>query len=290
MNSHRFAWRPSACFIFAVAAILDSTPALAQREAKIYAVTKWDGGCAGSTRNSWDNMADAWYDEITNTGVSVLGTCIFGHCNEAYARDGRRVNGSVINSKFADANVVSWGNDSPYLDDADAALVAWHGSESGNDYEGSMRVNEAGGGNCTLLRSEMAIGNTDLEFLHLSSCNSMDDNQWPHWWKAFAGAHQVDGFHGFMWIGQGRVSDYRDFADDAFHESLADAWLDNLYVEDVSGSDDQCPVAYAVGADRDDVARRMATERYNNVKSRPTIGHWMAIYFSGCNPQNAGRL
>ena len=285
--------RSIVCIVGAIAlgTAIATRPVSAQREAKIYAVTTWDAGCPGSKRSWWDNMADAWYDEITRVGFSILGQCALGHCGDAYKRDGRRVNGDVINSKFADASVVSWGNDASYLDDADAALVAWHGSESGDDYNGSMRVNEAGSGNCTLARSEMRIGNTDLEFLHLSSCNSMDNNQWGAWWKAFGGAHQVDGFHGFMWIGEGHVDDYEDFADDAFSENIADAWLDNMYITDVSGSFDQCPVAYGVGKNYADVVSRMNSEQYDKVwSSNPTVGHWRATYFSGCNPQNAGAL
>jgi hypothetical protein len=137
----------------------------------------------------------------------------------------------------------------------------------------------------------MRIGNSDLEFLHLSSCNSMDANQWPDWWRAFGRAHQVDGFHGFMWIGSGLVSNYRNFASDAFDSSISSAWLDNHYVPDVSGSDDQCPVAYAVGANQADATNRLFNERYDNVFADPaSIGWWHVTYIAGCNPQNEDPL
>ena len=255
------------------------------QEAKVYSVTTWNAGCGGSTRDSWDDMADAWYDEITNSGFSIFGWCITGHCDDAYSRDGRLANGLIVNSKFADASEVAFGNDSAHLDEADAALVAWHGSESGNVYVGSMRVNEAGAGDCSLRRDEMELGDWDLEFLHISSCQSMDDNQWSTWWQAFGRAHQVDGFHGLMWIGSGLVGDYEDFADDAFDTTIADAWLDNMYRPDISGSDDQCPVAYAVGANSADTWNRIGTERYNHVLSDPTsIGYWGVIFIGGCDP------
>ncbi len=255
------------------------------REAKMYAVTRWDAGCSGSTRDSWDDMADAWYDEITDSGASVFGWCLWGHCGEAYSRDGRRVNGSIVNSQFADASVVTWGNDTAHMDEGDAVLVAYHGAESGNVFLGSMRVDESGGGDCSLRRDEMEAGDADLEFLHISSCQSMDDNQWSTWWQAFDRAHQIDGFHGLMWIGSGLVGDYEDFADDAFSTTIADAWLDNMYVADISGSDDQCPVAYAVGANSSDTWNRIGTERYNNVHSDPgSIGYWGVIFISGCDP------
>lgn len=240
-------------------------------EAKMYAVTVWNSTCGGSTRNWWDDMADAWYDELGDS--------------DWYFRKFSLVNGNVINSKYADANVVAFGNDSPFLDDGDAVMLAWHGAESGNVWVGSMRVDQSGAGDCSLRRDEMALGDSDLEFLHISSCQSMDDNQWATWWQAFDGVHQVDAFHGLMWIGSGRVDDYEDFADDAFDDTIADAWLDNMYVEDISGNDDQCPVAYGVGADSNDMWSRIGSERYDNVHSDPrNIGWWGVIYIEGCNP------
>jgi len=88
-----------------------------------------------------------------------------------------------------------------------------------------------------------------------------------------------------MWIGSGLVGDYEDFADDAFDITIADAWLDNMYRPDISGSDDQCPVAYAVGANSADTWNRIGTERYNHVLSDPTsIGYWGVIFIGGCDP------
>ena len=270
--------------VLALATLGASIPAQA-RDAKVYAVTSWTAGCPGGARSWWDDMADAWYNEITDPGWSIFGWCVTGHCGDAYSRNGRRVDGNMVNSMFADSSKVAWGNDTPNIDRADAALVAWHGSESGNIYQGSMRVDEAGAGDCTLRRDEMSLGNNNLEFVHLSSCQSMDDNQWSTWWQAFNRLHQANGFHGLMWIGSSRVDDYEDFADDAFDDTIANAWLDNLYVNNVSGSDDQCPVSYAVGANNSDMWNRIGVERYNHVLSDPaTIGWWGVTYINGCDP------
>ena len=260
-------------------------PANAAYEAKSYAVTTWNAGCSGSTRNSWDDMADAWYDEITRKGVNFFGWCIGGHCSDAYSRDGQQVDGTIRNSQFADRSIVNWGNDSAHMDEGDAVMLALHGFENGNDYGGRVRINEAGGGNCNIRRSEMDLGDFDQEFLHLSSCQSMDDNQWSSWWRAFDGAHQVTGFHGLMWIGTNRISEYRDFAEDAFSKTIADSWLDNMYVPNIQNGDDQCPVAYAVGANHNDMWNRIGTERYNNVLSDPNdVGWWGVTYIEGCDP------
>lgn len=273
------------------ASVLLPQPAGARYEAKMYAITVWNAGCAGGTRNAWDDMVDAWYDEITDTGFSIFGWCLSGHCGDAFSRDGSVVNGSIANSWFADANVVAWGNDTPRLDDGDAVMIGTHGADSAGVWQGTMRINEAGGGDCNLRRDEMEIGDSDLEFLHLSSCNSMDANQWSNWWRAFDRAHQVDGFHGFMWIGSGLISNYRNFADDAFSSAISDAWLDNHYVPNISGSDDQCPVAYAVGANQADATNRLFNERYDNVFSDPgSIGWWHVTYIAGCDPANESAL
>ena len=273
--------------------IVSLTPktAEAQLEARMYAITVWDAGCPGGTRDTWDDMVDAWYDEITDEGFSIFGWCISGHCEDAYSRDERSVNGSIANSWFADASVVSWGNDTPRLDDGDAVMIGTHGADSASVWSGTMRVDETGPGDCTLRQDEMEIGDSDLEFLHLSSCNSMDANQWSSWWRAFNRAHQVDGFHGFMWIGSGLISNYRNFASDAFDGAISNAWLDNHYVPDVSGTDDQCPVAYAVGANEADATNRLFNERYDNAFSDPTtIGWWHVTYIIGCDPANEGPL
>lgn len=270
----------------------EDAPAL---EAKMYAVTTWNAGCSGSTRNSWDDMVKAWYDDITNTGTSIFGWCISGHCSDAFTRDGSLVNGNLVNSLFADATRVAWGNDGTNLDDGDAVMIGVHGADVSNGWSGSMRVDEAGGGDCSTRTAEMEIGDTDLEFLHLSSCNSMDDNEWSTWEKSMGRAHQVDGFHGLMWIGSGLVSDYRDFGDDAFGGAISDSWLDNLYYSNAFGTnnqDDQCPVAFAVGANANDALNRLHNERYNHVFSDPphsgTTGSgtiWAATYIAGCDPQ-----
>jgi Family of unknown function (DUF6345) len=257
------------CFATAVSPPL----ALADHlEAKMYGVTVWDGGCSGSTRNSWDDMAQAWYD--------VMGDSSWYH------KKFKLVNGNIINSKYADATKVSWGSDSSYLDDADAAILFWHGSEDGDVYKGSMRVDESGGGDCKVREDEMDLGDQDLEFLVLSSCHGLDDNQWKQWWKSFKGLHQLDSFHGLMWISSGRVDDYEDFAEDAFDGPMSDAWLDNLYDTDIGDDNvDQCPVAYGVGNGSTDLWDRIDHERYDNIKTDPTtFTRWGATFIIGCNP------
>lgn len=285
-----FFWKKVAPGSCAAAALLLGG-ALAQ-EAKMYAITSWNSDCSANSLSLWDDLLDDWYNEITNDGFSLFGWCWWGHCSEAYSKDGRRVNGNMVNSLFADSSVVSWGNDTPNLDDGDAVMIATHGFDSSNNWGSVMRVNESGSGDCSLLATEMEIGDSDLEFLHLSSCNSMDDNMWGNWIGHMTRAHQVDGFHGFMWIGSGFIDNYGRFADDAFDSAISAAWLDNHYVPDVRPGDDQCPVAYAIGTTRDNVLNRLHNERYDNVYGDPpsNANWWAATYIVGCDPAGENRI
>jgi hypothetical protein len=281
-----------ACLLVAGTGLVWSSSSRAAEEARVYAVTNWNATCGGSPRAAWDNMAQAWYDEITDDGFKIFGFCFGGHCDHAYLGQGVTSNGNVTNSKFADSNVVSWGRDRRDLDNFEAIMLAWHGSESGNDYRGSMRVNESGSGDCTLLRSEMRIGNGEADYVHLSSCNSMDSNQWGGWVSAYDTARQVDGFHGLMWIGNGLISNYEDFAEDAFDGAISSAWVRTHYVPDISGNDDQCPVAHTVGTSRNDVLTRLANDSYADRYQAPAASsNWWAVrYIRGCNPANESAL
>ena len=266
-----------------IAALLCAAPSTvyAAFEAQLYAITTWDAGCSGGTRTSWDDMGDAWYDEITDNSWSGGS----GHGYQAYTRDRRLIDGNIADSWFTDRSLINFGNDTAFLDEGDAAMVCTHGSEISGRWAGTMRINEKGGGNCKAWQNHMELGDVDLEFLHLSSCFSLDDNQWPfEWLDSFKGLHQVNGFHGVMWINIWRTAHYQSFARDAFETSIAAAWLDNLYEPGAAGADDQCPVAYGSGASEADLWYRMGNERYNRVFSDPKAYWWGAIYMGGCDP------
>lgn len=267
-----------------------------RREAHMYAITTWDSDCGGSNRSWWDDMCDAWYDEITYVGFEFFGWCWWGHCDEAYSRDRRMVNGSINNAKFTDPDMSGCGQDWQYVDDADAAMICTHGGDDGGYWRGSMRTDD-GCDDCRAeARDELRVGDVDLEFLHLSSCHSMDDNMVGNMWRVFQDPndspangrrlHQLDGFHGCMWIGSSFVSDYEDFAEDAFDMSIRDAWIDNMYRTGINAENYvQCPVAYAVGRDSSDCFNRLHNERYDNVYSDPSsIGYACWTYYVNCDP------
>ncbi|MGD8395168.1 MAG: DUF6345 domain-containing protein [Candidatus Eiseniibacteriota bacterium] len=285
---------PAACLpaLLLMMVVVQPDGALAA-DASCRVITVWNAQCSGGTRYWWDNMVIEWYDAITD------GSYIFGHGPQAYGRRGSKINGAIVDSDFTDASVVSWGNDAAYgrPDAADAYMIGLHGidySVNGR-WLARVRVDESGSGNCNSYQRHMQFGDFDLEFLHLSSCFSMDSQDWwSEWNGSFDGAHQIDGFHGIMWIGSGRVGDYRDFADDAFWTSISSAWLDNMYDNNASNGYDQCPVARNVGSNSADSSIRMSFERYNLVFSDPpglgTPRNHRVRYIQGCDPKGKGAL
>jgi hypothetical protein len=277
-----------AALAFAGAATLAAPPGARANhlEAKVYVITDWPAGtCSANDVGSWDDMAFAWFDEI---GAGPV-----------FFKDQSWTNGTQARYVFCDPDSPqSPCSDHNHIDDADAALVAFHGSDSGKHWSGALRVQT--GDDCRIHGPEGAatdalfVGDMDLEFLHFSSCNSMDDDNLKSVWRMFqdgdsavngARLHQADGFHGVMWISSGRADDYEDFAEDAHYVSIRTAWLDNLYDEDASGSFDQCPVAYAIGHTFTDAKQRLSGERYNHIYSDPTGANYVAFAgFFGCNP------
>lgn len=260
-------------------------------EAHLYAITDYPAPCTQAGLSLWDDLGLAWYNEITDSGFSMLGWCLWGHCNDYFTKDRLMVNGPIKANLFADPSRVAWGQDGSYLDEADAAMICTHGWDDIDYWAASMRQVD-GANDCNInARTEMKIGDSDLEFLHLSSCHSMDDNMIPKAHTLFSKAgsssrlHQLDGFHGCMWIGSSFIDDYEDFADDAFDMSVGLAWEVNMYRENVNGQWTQCPIAYAVGSSAEDCLNRLTTERYNNVGADPSaVNYYCYYYYPNCRP------
>jgi len=289
---------------------LVSPPPELEKEAMVRAVTVWDQNCTGSTRSSWDDMAAAWYNELTNGAPAPAGhggacwnkTAFYSNSFNVFTGNLLQTQ-YIVDSDFTDKDLVSWGKDHTHyrLDDVDAAMVALHGSPLNGGWAGSMKRNELGTGNCKAEQAHMAFGELDLEFLHLSSCTSMQSTQWhPAWSSSFQGVHQIDGFHGLMYIYNDTPwwDRYRDFAKDSFSTPIALAWLDNMYrytcaiiAQDpiVLERQDQCPVARGVGVSPGAEANfwdRATTERYDNVLADPVNPSWQgALTLLGCDPQ-----
>jgi hypothetical protein len=264
--------------VFTAASAVAVNPPLGEREAVVRVVTSWVYSCDGSERGSWDNMLAGWYYEITNPLPPP-----WGHWSDSWWPDGFYHNswsgGYVRDSDFTDTAVVPWGrdhwNDRP--DDVDVCMVGFHGTSGGDGaWCGDMYYDEPGDGNCWTWQGHMQFGDIDLDFLHLSSCTSMDATDWhPNWSRSFKGVHQINGFEGIMYIYSSWPYKYRDFGDDSFDCPIALAWLDNLYVYRCFGDDDnpvpqrrdQVPVSRGAGIGANGQSNcwaRMYSERYND--------------------------
>jgi len=271
-----------------------STPSSGEKGALVRVISKWNDDCSADNRTSWDNMCDAWYDDITDTRSTPQ-----GHGSRAWWRDGFYQNGNISDDDFVDPRVWSWGNDDldDRSDEADALLVGMHGGEQsnfGNDYFGAVRSDNACGTacNCTTAQQHMRFGDLDLEFLHFSSCFSMDWADRDEWELSFDGVHQINGFHGIMWISTSYNGRYSGFSDDAFNISICESWVDNQYNGGFwTGGHDHCPVSRVAGNSSAEINDRLWEEEYDRVYSEPNSpSHFGTMWIGGCDPKEKGAL
>jgi hypothetical protein len=264
-------------------------------EVRVYSISDFvpvaAGGCGGGDLHDDPAMVGAWYDEMFAQG---------------HSRDGQHTNGIMTVRRFCDP---SWGPfcyDHAHFDDADAALVSTHGLDSFDHWAGTMRYRSRG--QCVLdaggLAHDMHVGDQDLEFIHVASCYSADDDNLSGIRYAMHDpvdggfAHLWTGFHGQSYSTLDLSNDYKDFADDAHSVPLASAWVTNHFLSNSMGcawydpfnhhgtcTHDQCPVAYAIGPSRSQALLRLNYTRYNAVGTEPT-GYSAYAYLGvdGCDP------
>jgi hypothetical protein len=281
-------WLGAGLALLSVSAAPAAAPPLNDRFALARVVTHWDAGCDGSTRAGINDMVGAWYDNLTSFDE---------HGAPAWVQRGYYHNGNIVDSDFTDVDRADWGKDeaAAHVDEPDVAMIALHGGNALADghWYGVVRVDEAGDGDCYADQAKMELGDGDLEFLHMMSCVSLDEEDWIHWTGSFKGLHQLEGFHGEAWSSQASSWRFREFADDGYDTGMAIAWVENLYKYRVAG-ENQCPVSMAAGHGTDPVLNawtRINSERYNNVYSDPAVPGWFAIiYVEGCNPKMKGPL
>ncbi len=270
-------------------ALSQSKPPTSERGVVVRSVSKWNGGCSGNNISSWDNMIRKWYDEMCDAGA---------HPGEDFWKDGFYHNSGVVDSDFTDPAIVSWGNDdaSDRLDEADVLGLTMHGgnasSSNGLAWLGTVWSDEPGSGNCTTFQGSQSYGEDDVEFVFLSSCYSMDkENWWDEWETSFGGVHQIHGYHGIMWISPTFYGRHKDYADDSFFIATADAFVDNMFINNVFlNGHDQCPVPQGVGNNTSDLWDRMDREEYDWMFADPTGLKNGVLFISGCDPKGKGAL
>lgn len=257
------------------------------------------GGCGGGDRPAWPGMAQAWWDHMG----------VHGHYQGPAANRYRYIDGNMTIRRFCDASYDGDCRDAQSsfpsgVDWMDAAIIATHGADAGGNWAGTMRWPDAAiADSCDIDGpSEMRVGDAFIEFIHLSSCYSADDDNLsgiPAAMDDGTGlrAHLWTGFHGLMWIWAPYNGDYEQVAHDGHSVAVANAWVTNLYRPnqfDCAWYDpfnwfgtcqDQCPIAVAISNTPGNALSRLTTERYNNVYGDPPGSSAYAyMYYGGCDP------
>jgi hypothetical protein len=265
----------------------------------MYAIGNWSGGnCApgvtDNDRGAWPGMAQAWYDKMGAMG---------------HSRTGQFVDGNTTAQRFCDPAISGSCKDFVYIDWPDAAIVAAHGY-GGQDGWAALMRNSFGTCNTKMggSNANMFVGDSNLKFLHASSCQSLNDNYFSGMRAAMKkagsaankGLHVMTGFHGDMWITSGFNGNYAQTSVDGHFGSVANAWVANHYKSNqfacaaydplnlYGTCKDQCPTAMTVGASGGEALGRLFNERYNNstawgAPSGNSYYAWMG--YVGCEPQ-----
>jgi Family of unknown function (DUF6345) len=197
-----------------------------------------------------DDTAVGFYNGMVSRGHS--GSFNWGNSN-AWERD------------FRDS--IFGGDDHNWIDNVDFAHFSSHGSCSVNNvYRGYF------GGqvdNCTWQSDSARLGNQNLEWLALDTCNSLEltRNIISVWHNAFHRLHMILGFTDLVSDSSWTASRGYNFGRRAGNnDKLADAWLDECY----SFWADDNPVAMTSGRTRDDAIYRRDNERiYSNFSDIP---------------------
>lgn len=288
----------------AIAAAVLAVSALPASALKVdmYAIGNWSGGNCdpGNTdanRGSWPGMARAWYDMMGLLGNSKTGSW---------------VDGNITLKLFCDPTWDAGCRDNVYVDWPDAAIVAAHGYDAGDQWGAVMRNSWNGycrlrmGGECAPgTDNRVCVGDSNLKFLHASSCQSLDDNYFSNMRFAFKkngsskGLHMMLGFHGVMYIRSSYNGQYSNSALMGHVIPVSDAWTQNhLHVNSHGCADhdpfnwfgtcqDQCPSAMTIGPTANSALNRLNNERYNNTASFGSPGG-RAYYawkgYLGCDP------
>jgi hypothetical protein len=286
MKNRRFP-RVAATALGALVAAGAAPPASAgSLEVKAFAVDNFTTGQCGGGDRTWSEMIGNWYYQMA----------FFGH-----TLSGFKIDGDMNRGRFCDPDTgLSGCEDYNYVDSADVVMIGFHGGDTGKHWQGLMRKNGGSSVNDCYIdapdapgNGELFLGDMDAEFFHMSSCNSMDDNNMPNVWRMFEDPvdspvngrrlHQATGFHGMMGIGSSYDIDYFLFGFAAQYASIKDAWMDTMYHPEMENV--KCPVAYAVGTNKNNCFTRIDNETYKNVYSDPSsLGYYCYYYYDKCDP------
>jgi hypothetical protein len=240
------------------------------------AITTWNGGCSGATRDWWDDMCMEWRLEMADQGWT----------------DWHKNFQLVQGNRYADDSARPWGVDdtSSGLDWNDAGMMCLHGGWSSGRWNGTLHDPDPDG-SCAAQAPNMRVGGASggwMRFLHLSSCNSIRHSQRTQWFDAAKGVHVVTGFHGLMYIGYWYVGEYSDLADEAMSSvGVGKTWLNDMYHENhwYNVYKTVCPMTVGFGKTQS-AAHDAVNERYKSHWGDPTPNWMNTRWIAGCDPDD----
>jgi hypothetical protein len=244
------------------------------------AITTWDGGCSGATRDWWDDMCMAWRNEMDALGWTEW------HANFS----------QVKGKRYADDSVKAWGIDDTDggLDWNDAGMMCLHGGWKAGYWKGTL-YNPDPDGSCAARAANMRVGDFSggwMRFLHLSSCNSVRYSQDTQWFDAASGVHLVTGFHGLMHIGYWYVGEYSSLAAEAMSSTgVGKTWLYDMYHENhwYNVYKTVCPMTVGFGKTKS-AAQDAVNERYKSNWNDPTPNWMNTRWIADCDPDDGPKL
>ncbi len=256
------------------------------RSAGMVSVTNWDSNCCASCANvpERNNMITRWYNNIKH---SKHGAQAYDDYN-IYRID------STISQDLLTDTPEPGHNDDEWIDGVNVAIVGMHGGEHPSHFwRGQPRITGVYG-ECSVEATEMKVGDLYNNSLVLSSCHSACKEYFPYWsnWDVqFNGTHQIDGFHGVMWIDEDLRDNYAMLSDDGFDMPVKLSFIDNLYKADdwyVDGvSVDQCPIPVSAGASSSQAEFHRDNYDYYSWDSDPTGSiFWARSGIVGCDPND----
>ena len=204
-------------------------------------INNFPAPCTQNTLSYCDETSVGFLDGMVSRGHTAAFN--WGNAN-AFERDFR--------------DPASGGDDTRWADDVDFVHFSSHGvTNAQNVFVGSLgsRVDR-----CSWRTDDARFGNSNLEYLCIDACNSVDlaGNPVATWHRAFHGLRMVLGFTDLVsdsWWTGGRGHSFGRRAGNG--ERITDAWLDAGY----SFWLDDNPVAMAAGRNRDDAINRLNNER-----------------------------
>ncbi len=223
--------------------------------------------------------------------------------------DGWHEGGKYVTSSnlITDSDKSQFGSDDSFVDNVDAVFIAEHGNYSGDTLLIASLPMPFLGKNVSMTNM-VELGDRDLDVIHLYVCGgaqwidndsdgkfSYGDYPFRGWTidGGFGGIGSVHGCHGssysdLFWFFGWHLTfpDGNDVSSLGDEESIANAWLDEVYDHDSGGNYDNCPISFSFGNTASESLSYMNKQYdFQSFEKNPVSRKWVRIKrISGCDP------